>query len=122
MNTTSAGSKSGQPIEIEYVNLDATQLSDEQSRIVARFVDVYQRLNELSAKLGEKSPEQLKAIEKALIERDELENEHAPMGILVEPEYRDSVAVRLEVTVGSMKAGTRAAQVWISSSALLDFS
>lgn len=121
MKDDASSDRTGQSIPIDYVNLEATDLSEEQAHIVARFRAVYQRLNELSANPDEKDPEQLKAIEGALSERDDLENEYAPMGILVEPEYRESVAVRLEVTVGSMKAGTRAAQVWISSSALLDF-
>ena len=116
-------SKSTLP-KIHLVNLHPDQVTDNQANMIKSFLTVYEKLNALSLEKNrlhsEDTPvELLKQIELTLRERDELEDQFAPKGVLVEPCYQDGIAMELTITLGSLRAGTFAAQVWISSSAAI---
>jgi hypothetical protein len=92
---------------------------DRNERIVLEFLAIYYALNREHAKLRDvrqtaESPqrtaqerERLQTIEKVLIQRDSLEDQCAPIGIIAEPVVQNGFTVDVRFTFGSVNASGR---------------
>lgn len=99
------------------LTLDAA--ASRNDRIVFEFLAAYYHLNCLYARLLEvrRTPasqerdqaerEQLRAIEKALIERDALEDRYAPIGVVAEPLSKDGLTTDVHFSFGNVDATGR---------------